>query len=320
MKRQYLCIIAAAAVSLMPAGFAWAAEVKIAVFTKNLTNPAYEAARRGVDLVAAESGATTVHFVPQDPDNVEQQKALVEAALAEKPDIVIFVPVDDKAMVPDAKKFADAGIPVVSFINRLEGEFVAHVGSDDVAVGYNGAEALFEGLGGTGTVLAIEGNPAAPTSRDRVAGMHNAVGEFPGIKLLEVVRGMYQEDPAYQVTAAALQKYPEIDGIWAANDVMVYGALKALREANRSAKLVGANGLDKAIQLIEGGTMLATVEFSAFKIACTAARAGLKHLAGEAVPAEIIVPSVLITASNLEPWKVPLDQRPCPSWEEMVQN
>ncbi len=320
MKRLLTQAVAIAAAGILMSGAAVAADIKIAVFTKNLTNPAYEAARRGVDLVAEENGATTVHYVPQDPDNVEQQKALVEQALVEAPDLVIFVPVDDKAMVPDAKKFADAGIPVVSFINRLEGDFVTHVGSDDVAVGYNGAKALFEGLGGKGKVLAIEGNPAAPTSRDRVAGMHNAVAEFPDIELLEVVKGMYQEQPAHDVTADALARYPEVDGIWAANDVMIYGALEALGEANRTAKLVGANGLDKAIQLIEEDTMLATVEFSAFKIACTAARAGLRHRNGEEVPAEITVPSVLITASNLEPWKVPLGQRPCPSWEEIVQH
>lgn len=311
LSRALLAVAAIAA--LKGAAFA---ETKIAVFTKNNTNPAYEAARRGVDLVADEAGASTTHYVPEKPDNVEQQKALVEEALATKPDLVIFVPVDDKAMVEDVRKFTDAGIPVISYINAMEGEFVTHVGSDDRAVGYNGAKALFEGMGGEGPVLGIEGNPAAPTSRDRVAGFKAAAEEFPGIEIVGIVTGMYQEEPAKEVTAAALEEHATIDGIWAANDVMVYGALDALEEAGRSAEIVGANGLDKAIQLIEDGTMLATVEFSSFKIACTAARAGLKHLAGESVPAEITVPSVLITAENLEPWKVPLSERPCLSWDE----
>lgn len=290
----------------------------IAVFTKNLTNPAYAAARRGVDLVAAEKGAATLHFVPEKPDNVEEQKALVTEALTRKPDLVIFVPVDDKAMVEDAAKFTAAGIPVVSFVNRLEGSFVTHVGSDDVAVGYNGARAIFEGMGGSGKVLAIEGNPAAPTSRDRVAGMKKAAAEFANIEVLDIVTGMYQKPAAYVVTTEALKLHPRIDGIWAANDVMVYGAFDALNEAGRSALMVGANGLDGAISMIEDGTMLATVEFSAFKIACIAARAGLRHLNGEPVPAEITVPSVLIDKTNLGPWKVPLEERDCPAWDEIV--
>ncbi|MBO0344308.1 sugar ABC transporter substrate-binding protein [Roseibium sp. CAU 1637] len=290
----------------------------IAVFTKNFTNPAYAAARRGADLVAEEKGATTAHFVPESPDNVEQQKALVVEALAQHPDLVIFVPVDDKAMVEDAAKFTAAGIPVVSFVNRLEGDFITHVGSDDVAVGYNGAKALFEGMNGSGKVLAIEGNPAAPTSRNRVKGMQNAAAEFPDIEVLGIVTGMYQKPAAYDVTVQALKNHPQIDGIWAANDVMVYGALDALNEADRAAQLVGANGLDGAINLIEDGTMLATVEFSAFKIACTAARAGLRHLDGQDIPDDITVPSVLIDRTNLAPWKVPLNERKCPTWEEIV--
>ena len=38
--------------------------MKIAVFTKNRTNPAYAAARLGADRAAERLGAQTLHFVP----------------------------------------------------------------------------------------------------------------------------------------------------------------------------------------------------------------------------------------------------------------
>ena len=66
---------------------------RIAVFTKNRTNPAYEAARLGADRVAARLGATTVHYVPEQPDNVVEQIALIGRAIAERPDAVVFTPV-----------------------------------------------------------------------------------------------------------------------------------------------------------------------------------------------------------------------------------
>ena len=93
----------------------------LAVFTKNRVNPAYAAARLAADRVAAEAGARTVHYVPETPDDVGQQKALVGEALAARPDAVVFVPVDDRQMVPDVARFAAAGIPVVVCINRMEG-------------------------------------------------------------------------------------------------------------------------------------------------------------------------------------------------------
>jgi len=128
----------------------------LAVFTKNRVNPAYAAARLAADRVAAEAGARTLHFVPTTPDDVGQQKALVGEALAAVPDAVVFVPVDDRQMVPDLARFADAGIPVVTCINRMEGKVVSFVGSDDVAVGHTAAQALFAALPGGGRIVAID--------------------------------------------------------------------------------------------------------------------------------------------------------------------
>jgi ribose transport system substrate-binding protein len=52
------------------AGSANAADenMTIAVFTKNSTNPAYEAFRIAADQIARSAGARTLHFVPRQPD------------------------------------------------------------------------------------------------------------------------------------------------------------------------------------------------------------------------------------------------------------
>jgi ribose transport system substrate-binding protein len=317
MHKAILIVVVALTLGVATA-VASSQEPVIAVFTKNYTNPAYAAARMAADRVAREFGAKTVHYVPEKPDNVEEQKLLVEKALKDRPDIVIFVPVDDVAMIGDLQKFAKAKIPVVLFINQMQGPFVTFVGSDDVEVGYLGAKALFQALGGKGQVVAIEGNPGAPTSRDRVKGMKRALAEFPGIQLLDSGIGMYQRPESKKLIAAMLLKHPRIDGIWTANDVMAFGALDALGEAHRTAKIVGANGLDDAIKLIEDGVMLASVDFSTFKLGCLAAQAAIRHLRGEPVPKAIDVPVVLIDKSNYQAWKRPLTQRPCPRWEQVV--
>ena len=49
----------------------------IAVFTKNRTNPAYEAARLGADRTAARLGWRTMHSVPEKPDDGEEQIGLI---------------------------------------------------------------------------------------------------------------------------------------------------------------------------------------------------------------------------------------------------
>jgi ribose transport system substrate-binding protein len=290
----------------------------LAVFTKNRVNPAYAAARLAADRVAAEAGARTMHFVPQTPDDVGQQKTLVGEALAAVPDAVVFVPVDDRQMVPDLARFAAAGIPVVTCINRMEGKVVSFVGSDDVAVGHTAAKALFTALAGSGRIVAIEGTPVAPTSRDRTVGLKKALAETPAIRLLGSGVGYFQQAPAREEMARLLAEHAEIDGVWTSNDVMAFGALEALAAASRTAKVVGVNGLPEAIDNIERGTMQASVDFSAFNIAGIAAQAALRHLRGELVPASIMVPAALIDRTNFQRWKVPFALRPTPVWEEIV--
>ena len=79
---QYLVAAVLAGSMALFAGSARAAdEMTIAVFTKNSTNPAYEAFRIAADQIARSTGARVLHFVPKQPDNVDEQKAMVEQVL-----------------------------------------------------------------------------------------------------------------------------------------------------------------------------------------------------------------------------------------------
>jgi ribose transport system substrate-binding protein len=291
----------------------------LAIFTKNRVNPAYDAARLAADRVAAAAGARTVHYVPRTPDDVIQQKALVAEALAAHPDGVLFNPADDLAMAEDVTRIVASGIPVIAFINRVPGDVLTFVGSDDVAVGRTIAEALVRGLGGEGRIVALDGTPGARTARDRTLGLRQALARYPGMELVGSRVGYLQRAPARAAMAELLAGHPRIDGVWTANDVMAFGALDALQEAGRTAAVVGINGLPEAIDNIERGTMLASVDFSAFNIAAIAAQAMLRHLDGGSVPAEIMVSAELIDRSNCARWKVPFEERPIPVWEDFVR-
>src|ERR1700761_7204612 len=129
----------------------------LAVFTKNHLNPAYDAARAAADRVAAEAGARTIHYVPETPDDVGEQKALVAQALAAGGSGVGFNPPDDCATREDLERFDQAGLPVAIFINRMDGPQLTFVGSDDIAIGYAVAKALIDGLGGRGRPVALAG-------------------------------------------------------------------------------------------------------------------------------------------------------------------
>lgn len=291
----------------------------LAVFTKNRTNEAYAAARLGAERTAARLGARVVHYVPQRPDDIAEQVELVERAIADRPDAVLFVPVHVTAMNGSVRKLNAAGIPVVNFLNRLdEGRFTAFVGSDDRRIGYDIAVRLFRHLGGTGDIVVLEGVPGAVTSRDRRRGFDDALAQWPGIRVAASRAAMYQQAAAREAMKELLPGLPRLDGVLSANDVMSLGAIEALEAAGRDAAVVGVNALPEAIKAIKRGKLLATVDFDALKIACVAAEAAVRHLRGQPVPRDIDLPVQIVDAANYQPWDRPLEERECPRWEDVV--
>jgi ribose transport system substrate-binding protein len=318
---QHLIAAAMAGSIALFAGHAEAADANmtIAVFTKNSTNPAYQAFRIAADQIARSTGARVVHFVPKRPDNVDEQTAMVEQVLKDRPDAVIFIPVDDVAMIEPVKKLNEAKIPVVLVSNPLPGSFVTYVGADDFEIGYREARYLFENLGGKGKIVIIEGTPAAPTNRERVRGYQRALAEFPGVQVLGSGVGNYQQPDAKRVMQKFLADYPQIDAVLSANDGMALGALEALKEANRTSVVIGINGILPAVKQIETGAILASVDFNMFKIGCTATRAAVRYLKHEPLPDKVMLPAEIIDKTNYKAWLVPVEQRSCPEWSEVAR-
>ena len=86
---------------------------RIAVFTKNKVNPGYEAARIGADRAAKRLGTSVTHYVPEHPDNVQEQIGLMKRAIRERPDAVLFVPVHETAVNDAILEFDAARHPAV---------------------------------------------------------------------------------------------------------------------------------------------------------------------------------------------------------------
>ncbi len=294
-------------------------EPRIAVFTKNATNPNYSAFRLGCDRAAQAKAARTTHHVPATPDDAAQQIALLDAVIAERPDAILISVADDAALAPAVARANQAGIPLISFVNRMHpGRFVSFIGGDDEALGRGIANYLCRSLGGSGDIVIMQGTDTAPTSRDRLRGFHQALVGWPGIRVLASVSGRYQQPDAHAVMADLLPTLPKLDAVLCANDTMALGVLDALAEAGRVAAVTGINGIIPAAQAIGAGRMLASLDYSGFTMGCLATQAALRHLRGEKVPPEIMLPATVIHAGNYQAWLRPIEQRTCPRWDDLV--
>lgn len=294
--------------------------MRIAVFTKNFSNPAYGAARLGAERAAAALGAQVLHFVPQRPDDAQQQAALIGQALAlqPRPDAFVLSPVHPTQVDDAIRSVAAAGLPLVGFVNPIAAApSVSYVSSDDHALAQAIARHLFRHLQGRGRVLVVGGPQGSYTSEERLRGFRDAATGCPDIALVAVVAGDYDRGVARERSLAWLRAHGPVQGCLVANDIMAIGVLEALEQAGQDAAVVGVNAIPEAIAAIGAGRMLATADFNAMQMAYLATECAVRHLRGEGVPEVIELPVQVVDRNNCSEWDRPYAQRPVLTLEQL---
>jgi ribose transport system substrate-binding protein len=317
MKGLSPVLVALAVAGTLPACGANAQTV--ALFTKNNTNPFSQAIRVGSNAAATALGIKVVHYVPTTPDNAAEQTKLVEDAIRNKPDAIVFDPVDVEKLVPAVEKMNAADIPVTEVTDRsVGGKFISRVLPDDYQIGLSVARRLLKEMGGKGNVVILEGIAGNTTNTERLKGFNDAINEAPGVKLLSSKTGKYQRKPAQDVMEAWIKIYPQIDGVLAANDSMAAAVVETLEKRGRKALIVGINGSKEAVDLIKSGKMLATGEFNGFVLGCLSTELAARNLRKQPVPQEIVLKPAIYDKANYEKFEARVDMKRCPTLDEVA--
>jgi ribose transport system substrate-binding protein len=134
--------------------------------------------------------------------------------------------------------------------------------------------------------------------------------KYPDIKLLDAKHANWNRDDAFKVTQDFLTRFKNIDAIWAADDDMAVGVLKAIDQAKRKdIKLVfggaGAKGMVKTLMDGNNPLIQANVSYSPKFIYDAVKLTAEARLKGDKLPATTIIPSVLITKENAKQFYFP---------------
>jgi ribose transport system substrate-binding protein len=286
----------------------------IAVFTKSQGSPIFAALRAGANVAGKNLGVEVIHYVPSTADSVAEQNKLVDDAIKDKPDAIVFGPVDFTKAQSAVDKINAAHIPLVNVNERLSGGVVVgYVGTDDVALAEATGRYLIKALGGKGNVVILDGPDSNLTAQGRAKGFRDVIKEFPDVKLLAGKSANYVRATGKQVTTEFLRSFPQIDGILAANDPMAIGAVDALKAGGRKSLVVGINASREAMDLIKSGDIVGSGDYDSFVQGCIALEMAVRSVRKEDVPKEVMLKPVVIDKTNYAPFDQPYDKRECPT-------
>ncbi len=185
----------------------------------------------------------------------------------------------------------------------------AYVAGDNTAFGRIAAEYIAKALDGKGNIVALRGIPTT-LDNERMDAFMAVMKKYPDIKLLDAKYANWNRDDAFRVMQDYLTRFKQIHAVWAADDDMAVGVLKAIEQARRdNIKIVfggaGAKGMVKTVMDGTDPRIQADVSYSPKFIYEAIKLTAEARLKGERLPATTIVPSVLITKENAKDFYFP---------------
>ena len=259
-----------------------------------LENPFFVTMKDAAVAKAAELGVELVVLDAQD--SAETQASQVEDFITRGVDLLIINPVDSDAIGTSVMACNEANIPVITVTRASNaGTVVQHLDIDNKEAGRLDAEQLLKDLDGKGKVAILEGIAGSSSAIEREEGFVDAL-KGSEVEVVTSLTANYSREEGATVTEDILQSNPELDAIYAHNDEMALGAVRAVAAAGRSAeiKIYGIDATDDALVAVENGEMAVTVQQQPDLQIETALENAIKYLGGETLEPLVNIPLKLI--------------------------
>jgi ribose transport system substrate-binding protein len=176
-------------------------------------------------------------LVIRDPNwDVAAGAQALTQLIAEKPDVLIFHPLDMTAYAKLVKKASDAGIPTVQVNLKSLNTGDAYVGTDWYDLLYQEVEQMSKvcGPGTSGKIALLQGAPTTATVVIGMQGVADALAKHPQLKVVATQAADWDATKAHDITATILKQNEDLCGVvgfWDGEDV---GAAAAIKEAGKT--------------------------------------------------------------------------------------
>ncbi|MCX8638916.1 ribose ABC transporter substrate-binding protein RbsB [Gilliamella sp. B3172] len=294
--RKILATVVGVAMSFSLVSQVWAKE-NIALIVSTLNNPFFVTLKEGAVQKANELGYDLV--VLDSQNNPAKELANVEDILVKGTKLILINPTDSEAVGNAVLAANKAGIPVITLDRTAsKGEVVSHIASDNVAGGKMAGNFIFEKLGASAKVIQLQGIVGTSASRERGEGFTQSIQEN-NLTLLTAQPADFDRAKGMNVMQNLLTAYPNVQAVFAENDEMALGAMRAIQTAGRNDILVvGFDGTEDGIKSVSRGKLGATVAQQPNEIGAMGIEIADKVIKGEKVATQVPVELRLVTHIN----------------------
>ncbi len=261
------------------------------------------------DLEAKYPGLTVI--VKTAKDSAEQANQIQDLADVNKIGSLVILPQESAPLTRPVANLKKQGVFTVVVDRALSDAAAqdAYVAGDNPGLGRVSGEYVGKTLAGKGNIVVLRGI-ATVIDNQRVDAFEQALkSKYPGVKILDKQYANWNRDDGFKVMQDYLTRYPKIDAVWAQDDDIAAGVLKAIAQAGRSdiRFVLGGAGMKEMIKKVQDGDKLITADVTyppkmVYEAISLLAKA---RMTNTAMPKTTIIPSVLVTKQNAKQYYFP---------------
>ena len=256
----------------------------------------------GAQAEAAKLGVTVKTQGPQKFDPT-LQKPILDSVVASKPDAIMIAPTDVTAMQGPLQAAASSGIKIILVDTTTKDPSYAAsaIASDNEA----GGKAAFEALKGLnpngGKVMMMSVDPGISTTDARAKGFEDAAKADSKFNYIGIQYSHDDPATASNLMGSALQKDPDIVGVFATNLFAAEGTANGVKQAGKSntVKIVSFDAGPNQVKDLKAGTIQALVAQEPGTIGQYGIDEAVAALDGGTVTPKVQTGSTVITKDNI---------------------
>ena len=278
------------------APFSASAQDAIAIVLSTMNNPFFVTMKDGAEAKAAELGYKLIALDSQNDPSKEL--ANVEDLTMRGVKAILINPTGALAVTNAIRTANRANIPVLTLDRTAaHGDIVSHIASDNIAGGELAGQFIAQQLGHDAKVIQLEGIAGTSAARERGEGFSNAVIANK-LQMLSSQPADFDRSKGLNVMENMLAANGDVQAVFAQNDEMALGALRAIEAAGKDIMVIGFDGTDEGIAAVRRQQLSATIAQQPELLGATGIIIADKILKGQVVEKSIPVALKIVTLTQ----------------------
>lgn len=271
IQKSLLSIFGLLALLIIPLGKSYAEDNSYAFILVARGNSYWTAMADGIQDAAMKKGINAIIYNTEGSTDAEQQLNICQTAIQSHPKAIVMAAINPSVATQCFKAAQAAGIIAadidgsfsVADAQKAGVNLAFSVGSDNYVIGQEAAKYVASIAGKPDPkIFVLEGTVGSVQARKRADGFKDRIKELmPKADIVASITADFDRMKAMNTALDVLQRQPNLDIIYAANDTMALGAAEAARNLHRDTqiKIIGVDGTADGRKAILEGRMTASV-------------------------------------------------------------